>query len=239
MNSRRWMLARLCGALATGVGTARAASAAAPASVPAPAPHFALSGLDGQSVKLNQFLGQVVYLDFWASWCGPCRLSVPWLNQMQASYKAQGLQVIGVNLDKKRQDVDKFLLAQPADFKILLDPAGDSARAYEVRAMPSSVLIDRQGRIAFRHAGFVASDKPNLESRIRQTLGLAVAGVALSLLSACAIVPVQAWEKGILAKEEMIFDANRMEAALIDHTYVSKEGSSGGRGVGGGGCGCN
>jgi cytochrome c biogenesis protein CcmG/thiol:disulfide interchange protein DsbE len=233
------MLARLCGALATGVGSARTASAAAPASVPAPAPHFALSGLDGQLIKLDQFRGQVVYLDFWASWCGPCRLSVPWLNQMHASYKAQGLQIIGVNLDKKRQDVDKFLLAQPADFKVLLDPSGDSARAYDVRAMPSSVLIDRQGRIALKHAGFVASDKPKLESRIRQTLRLAVAGVALSLLSACAIVPVQAWEKGMLAKEEMIFDANRMEAALIDHTYVSKEGSFGGRGVGGGGCGCN
>jgi len=233
MNRKEWILSQFCSLLSTFGPSVLAASTISPA------PLWALPGLDGQAVTLDQFAGKVVYLDFWASWCGPCRQSFPWLNEMQSRYEKQGLAVIGVNLDKKRQAAEKFLLNQPAQFRVLLDPVGATARSYGVNAMPSSFLIGRQGQVAFKNSGFVPSDKPQIEARIRQALGLAVAGMAISLLSACAITPVEAWDKGHLANTEMTFDADKLEAGFADHTYFSKEGSSGGRGVGGGGCGCN
>ena len=96
-------------------------------------------------IDLAAWKGKVVYVDFWASWCGPCRQSFPWMNEMQAKYGAQGLQVVGINLDAKRADADQFLAQLPAKFAVAFDPKADSARRFGVKGMPTSVLVDPQG----------------------------------------------------------------------------------------------
>lgn len=133
------------------------------------APVFDLNGVSGQ-VKLANYQGKLVYLDFWASWCGPCRKSFPWMNQMQAKYAAQGLQVIAINLDSKNDDAQRFLKLTPAQFHIGFDPVGATARDYGVKGMPSSVLINASGKVILIHRGFHDDDKDLLESKIKLAL---------------------------------------------------------------------
>lgn len=136
----------------------------------APAPAFDLPGKDGQ-VQLAKYQGKLVYVDFWASWCGPCRQSFPWMNEMQARYGARGLQVIGVNLDAQGADARKFLAETPARFTIAFDPAGATPRAYGIKGMPSSVLIGPDGKVLYEHAGFKEADRAELEKVIQGALG--------------------------------------------------------------------
>lgn len=135
-----------------------------------PAPGFDLAGPDG-AVKLDKYAGKVVYVDFWASWCGPCRQSFPWMNEMQARYGAQGLQIVGVNVDAKPDDARAFLASTPAKFAIGFDPAGATPRSYGVKGMPSSVLIGADGKVLFEHSGFKPADREELEAKIKAALG--------------------------------------------------------------------
>lgn len=98
--------------------------------------------------------GKVVYLDFWASWCGPCKESFPWLNQMQAKYKDKGLVIIGINMDKDPAKTEAFLKDTPAQFQIVSNPEGDLAKKYGVKGMPYSVIIDKNGKVIHSHIGF-------------------------------------------------------------------------------------
>ncbi|MBI3526179.1 MAG: TlpA family protein disulfide reductase [Betaproteobacteria bacterium] len=133
------------------------------------APAFDLPGTQ-HNFKLTDFGGKFVLLDFWASWCVPCRQSFPWLNQMQGRYADKNLKVVAVNLDEKREAAVAFLRRYPADFTVLFDGAGNTARGYAIKGMPSSVLIGRDGKIIFIHAGFREADKTNLELKIRRAL---------------------------------------------------------------------
>lgn len=147
---------------------ATASMAAEPGSL---APHFEVSGTrENAPVKLSSYHGKLVYLDFWASWCGPCKHSFPWMNQLQTRYGAQGLQVLAVNLDAKHADALDFLSATPANFVIGFDPTGAVATQYGVIGMPSSVLIDADGKVVAMHAGFNDTDKEELEKLISQNL---------------------------------------------------------------------
>lgn len=134
------------------------------------APAFDLPGSNGP-VKLANYQGKLVYLDFWASWCGPCRQSFPWMNELQGKYGAQGLQIIGINLDAKKEDASKFLAATPARFMLAFDPAGATPRSYGVKSMPTSLLIGPDGKVIFVHRGFNEADRPELESKIKAALG--------------------------------------------------------------------
>jgi thiol-disulfide isomerase/thioredoxin len=134
-----------------------------------PVSDFTLEGLQ-DSVTLSQFRGKVVYLDFWASWCLPCRESFPWMNRMTSRYRRDGLVVIAVNLDKDRALADKFLKALKPDFTIAFDPKAEVAERYDVQMMPSSYLIDREGRISTQHRGFFANQAKNIETEIRGLL---------------------------------------------------------------------
>jgi cytochrome c biogenesis protein CcmG/thiol:disulfide interchange protein DsbE len=130
---------------------------------------FSLPGKQG-TVKLSDKTGSVIYLDFWASWCGPCRQSFPWMNQMQAKYKSKGFQVIAVNLDAKTDDAMKFLAQVPADFTVAFDSKAQTPRVYGVKGMPTSFLIDRSGKILMVHLGFRPDEKEALEKQIQAAL---------------------------------------------------------------------
>ena len=135
----------------------------------APAPDFKLEGQQ-KPVKLSDYRGQIVYLDFWASWCQPCRKSFTWMNKMQALYGDEGFKVIAINLDESRQKADKFLQQIPANFAVAFDPRGNTAETYKVKAMPSSYLIDKNGNVVHANLGFRGNDEDKLEQKIRSLI---------------------------------------------------------------------
>ena len=144
---------------------ARAALLTALCAMGLPAAHATVPEFD-----LAQYRGKVVYLDFWASWCVPCRKSFPWMNAMQKAYGTKGLVVIAVNVDTERRDADRFLGAVPADFQVLYDPAGALAQRYRLAGMPSAFIIDREGRVVAHHEGFTRDSPRAEEAEIQQLL---------------------------------------------------------------------
>jgi cytochrome c biogenesis protein CcmG, thiol:disulfide interchange protein DsbE len=133
------------------------------------APELKLPGLK-EAVDLASLKGKVVYVDFWASWCGPCKQSFPFMNDLQAKYRAEGFEILAINLDAKREDADKFLAEVPAQFTLAFDAKGESAKRFEVKGMPSSYLIGRDGKVVAAHKGFKEVDRKDLETRIAQAL---------------------------------------------------------------------
>lgn len=117
-----------------------------------------------------QHKGKVIYLDFWASWCTPCRKSFPWMNDMQAKYQQAGLVVVSVNLDSKRDNAIAFLQQTPADFHILYDEKGLLAKQFKLKGMPSSYLFNREGELVSAHTGFNGTKKALYEQEITQQL---------------------------------------------------------------------
>src|ERR1700677_3167766 len=122
------------------------------------------------SLDLTNLGGRVVYLDFWASWCGPCRQSFPWMEILKSTYGAQGLEIITVNLDRDRADADKFLKQFHPTFDVRFDPKGELAELYKVQGMPSGVLIDGHGVTRFTHVGFRPVDGAIYEAQLRELL---------------------------------------------------------------------
>jgi len=141
----------------------------APAHSAEQAPYFALPTATGK-IDLNTLKGKVIYVDFWASWCPPCRKSFPWLNTMQQRYGRQGLAVVAINVDKSRDLANQFLKAIPAHFTIAYDPKGEVADSYQVQGMPSSFIIDRHGQIRSVHIGFRDQDASELEQTLQTVL---------------------------------------------------------------------
>lgn len=135
----------------------------------AKAPAFTLNG-DNGPIQLKQYRGKVVYLDFWASWCVPCRKSFPWMNEMQEKYQSKGLIVLGVNLDENKQVALEFLKQIPAKFTIAYDPDGETPGQYHVEVMPTSYLIDRAGNVVYAHKGFKKSQKDEMEKKISELI---------------------------------------------------------------------
>ncbi|MTW04110.1 redoxin family protein [Duganella ginsengisoli] len=156
-------MAALIAALAPVAMAAPAAGAAAPA--------FDLPGDTGR-ISLDAYKGKVVYVDFWASWCGPCRKSFPWMNSLQQRYGGQGLQVVAINVDARRGDAADFLAKVPAAFAIAYDQAGATPRAYGIKGMPSSALVGRDGKLLWLHAGFNEADEAALDAQIKAALQL-------------------------------------------------------------------
>ncbi len=133
------------------------------------APDFSLQG-DDSLIKLSQHSGKVVYLDFWASWCVPCRQSFPFMNEMHNKYSQDGLKVIAINLDTDYEKASQFLKKIPAKFSIAYDPQGKVPELYQVSVVPTFYLINRQGEIVYTHKGFRRVQNKKLETRIRQIL---------------------------------------------------------------------
>lgn len=135
-----------------------------------PAPDFELPNLNQEGIKLSGYQGKVVYLDFWASWCAPCRETFPWMNQLREKYGKDGLEILAVNIDTKRADADKFLGKIPAGFTVLFDPKRGVAKTYALKGMPTSFLIDRSGNVVSSHLGFQKDRAGELEAHIVKAL---------------------------------------------------------------------
>jgi cytochrome c biogenesis protein CcmG/thiol:disulfide interchange protein DsbE len=118
------------------------------------APDVTLRTADGATAHLADFRGHVVLIDFWASWCPPCQESFPALDALYREYHARGLDVLAVNLDERRTDADAFLAAHPHAMPVLFDPQGRAPQVFDVRGMPTSVLIDRGGTVRSTHTGY-------------------------------------------------------------------------------------
>lgn len=140
-----------------------------PLAIAQKAPTFVLPG-DNKSINLAKLKGKVVYLDFWASWCDPCRKSFPWMNDIHSRYDNKKFTVIAVNLDTHKEDATKFLGKVHADFDVAYDPDGKVAAMYQLKAMPSSYLIDKKGQLVFAHKGYREGDSTEIEEKIRKLI---------------------------------------------------------------------
>ena len=130
---------------------------------------FELAGRNA-AVKLSDYKGKTVYLDFWASWCGPCKQSFPWMNEMQSRYGSKGLRIVAIDVDRNSDDAKAFLKDNPANFEIAFDPNGKTPRAFAVKGMPTSILIGPDGKVLMVHSGFRPEEKQALENQIKLSL---------------------------------------------------------------------
>ena len=129
---------------------------------------LAVSAKAATPLDVQSLLGRVVYLDFWASWCGPCRQSFPWMQRMADTYGSRGLTVLAVDLDADRAPADRFLEQFRPTFEIRFDPKGELPEFYDVKGMPASILIDRYGKRRYSHIGFLPVDAARYEAELRE-----------------------------------------------------------------------
>lgn len=140
-----------------------------------PAPDCELKTItENQPYTLAQHRGKVIYVDFWASWCGPCLESFPFMSKMQRELKEQGLEVIAINLDENFADAKAFISEHPSAFTVVIDPDQYCAKAFDVKAMPSSYVIDRNGRIRKTHLGFRIGEAEQLRTFVERLLAEAM-----------------------------------------------------------------
>ncbi len=150
--------------------TARAGATAAAALMPGTAPDFTLHSVAGPNLRLQEQRGQVVMLNFWASWCGPCRQEMPRLNRLYEKYHASGFQLLGVNVDDDVRNAVGASSQLGVHFPVLLDTEKKVSRLYELNTMPSTVLIDRDGRVRYIHPGYKEGYEQKYEEQIRELL---------------------------------------------------------------------
>lgn len=136
-----------------------------------PPPPCELTFLDGKSAEnWESMKGEVVYVDFWASWCPPCVKSFPFMSQLVHDFKDKGLNVIGINLDENIEDAKSFLAKHPVNFPILIDASKQCAQNFGVMAMPSTYIIDKRGYVRHIHRGFRSGEAEELRVLIEQLL---------------------------------------------------------------------
>lgn len=123
-----------------------------------------------KNTALEQYKGKVVYVDFWASWCAPCAKSFPFLNELHQQLQAKGLAIVAVNLDEKPEDANAFLAKYPANFTVVADASKQCAKDFDVKAMPSSYLIDRKGIVRHIQLGFKPGEAQDLQKLVEQLL---------------------------------------------------------------------
>ena len=131
------------------------------------AANFTLKDAEGNNIRLSEYRGQVVLINFWASWCGPCRQEMPHLDDLHQKYEALGFTVFGVNVEQDRRMADKVLRDIPVTFPILFDDDNSVSRLYDVDAMPATVLVDRSGEIRFMHRGYKPGYEDQYEQQVR------------------------------------------------------------------------
>jgi len=119
---------------------------------------------------MSQFRGKVVYVDFWASWCIPCRVSMPSLDRLYKQHVARGFEVVGVNKDVRSEDAERFLKRVPVSFVLTADSSDAAAKAFAVKTMPSGYLVDRKGIVRHVHGGYTKSTTDELATQVEKLL---------------------------------------------------------------------
>jgi thiol-disulfide isomerase/thioredoxin len=173
MMSARSFKSKAMGKVAKGfVLGALFVSAALASSSAGPAPGFKLTGRDGKSIDLAQFKGQVVMINFWATYCGPCRQEMPLLEDIYKKYKPMGFTMLGVNVESDSKAAEAWLGKQskPVTFPIAFDTESKVTKLYKVASMPSTVFVDRKGNVRVMHKGYKAGDEDFYLSQIRSML---------------------------------------------------------------------
>jgi len=127
---------------------------------------------EGKPLDISAYKGKVVMVDFWASWCVPCRKSFPWLNKMHTTKTPQGFVILGVNVDENSEDAKNFLLQNTSNFKHIYDPDGQYASYYKLIGMPSTLIFDRQGKLQHQHTGFKMNKINEYEQIINRILAI-------------------------------------------------------------------
>ncbi len=155
----------LCATLAVVAGTA--SSALAPATT---APDFTLHAMTGANLQLKDQRGRVVMVNFWATWCGPCREEMPQLNRLYEKYRASGFVLLGVNVDDDTSKAAEVAKKLGLTFPVLLDTDKKVSKLYDLSTMPSTVIIDRDGKVRYVHRGYLAGYEDNYEKQIRELL---------------------------------------------------------------------
>jgi peroxiredoxin len=145
-------------------------SAAVAGGIAGPAPNFTVESRTGKSISLAEFDGDVVMINFWATWCGPCRQEMPHLDALHERYSDLGFTLLGVNVEKDPSGAEAYLAGTPVSFRILFDPSNEVSKLYEVVAMPTTVLIDRRGNVRFVHHGYKPGYENEYQSQIRALL---------------------------------------------------------------------
>ena len=154
-------------ALSAGVATSVAAAAIQPAAM---APDFTLRSVGGPNLRLQEQRGRVVLVNFWATWCAPCRQEMPHLNKLHDKYRASGLVLLGVNIDDDARTATDLAAKLGLRFPVLLDTDKTVSRLYEMGAMPSTVVIDREGRVRYLHRGYRDGVEVAYDEQIRALL---------------------------------------------------------------------
>jgi len=124
----------------------------------------------GASLDLKQYQGKVVYLDFWATWCPPCKQSMPFLNALRNELKGQGFEIVAISVDENPDEARQFLQKYPVDYVTAMDPTGQCPKQYDVMAMPSAYILDRQGKVRYIHLGFRERDEKEIREYILNLL---------------------------------------------------------------------
>ena len=143
------------------------AAAATALQTGAPAPAFQLNSSAGKPAALADFKGQIVLLNFWASWCGPCRQEMPILEQLNRQYHNKGVTLLGVNVEPDSAAAVNWLKATPVSFPILFDVDSKVSKLYEVEGMPNTVIVDRKGLVRYIHRGYSAGAENDYLNQIR------------------------------------------------------------------------
>lgn len=161
-------MTRLLPLLMVGMAFTGLAMMAQAEAINVPAPDFTLESRSGENLRLEDYRGEVVMLNFWASWCGPCRQEMPLMDDIYSQYKDLGFTILAVNVDENRDEALRFLEAVPVDYPILYDPESRVSELYEVQAMPTTVMIDRNGNARFVHYGYQPGYEDDYEQQIRE-----------------------------------------------------------------------
>ncbi len=135
-----------------------------------PAKDFTLKSRSGKNLRLSDYRGRVVMLNFWASWCGPCKQEMPLLDKLAQRYGPAGFSLLGVNVDADKKMADRVLKDIPVDFEILYDPKSKVSELYKVDVMPSSILIDCDGNLNYLHRGYVPGDEKAYKKKVKELL---------------------------------------------------------------------
>lgn len=132
------------------------------------APDFTLKSTTGKNVRLAELRGDVVMINFWATWCGPCRQEMPHLDKIHKKYKDLGFQLLGVNVEADTSGMNKYLKDVPVGFTILNDGANSVAKLYGVDGMPATVIIDRDGKVRHVHRGYKPGYEQKYDQQVKQ-----------------------------------------------------------------------